>query len=48
MISDHALLENLFVLVAKGTGTGISDGIGTQGQQTATRLQQLHACSRRL
>jgi putative membrane protein len=45
MISDHALLENLFVLVAKGTGTGISDGIGPQGQQTATRLQQLQGAA---
>ena len=45
MINDHVMLENLFVMVAKGSGTGIPDGIGTQGQQTATRLQQLQGAA---
>jgi putative membrane protein len=45
VINDHALLENLFVMVAKGNGTGIPDGIGPQGQQTATRLQQLQGAA---
>jgi putative membrane protein len=41
MINDHALLENLLVIVAKANRIGAPDGIGTQGQQMATRLQQL-------
>lgn len=41
MINDHALLENLLVMVVKANRVGIPDGIGTQGQQAASRLQQL-------